>query len=229
MIYHHAPFHEAQSLSQNENTAKARASFYLSPDPLPPALPYLRTSTKSPAPRAWEERAVRQICGCGPVYDLPLSPCPVPSHSLSLVRLLEIDLQAYPCRSVLLIAHPIRRAGRSMAGVLGIPSAAFSASSGLAVLRPSLRSSDTRDGAMMSPAYQSAGGIDGRRRRSISGGLLFRYDSVLVRLRRSAPLFAYPIRETGRGLFVGPRSVVRLLVAVIDCIADGDGVPIDGS
>ena len=81
---------------------------------------------------------------------------------------------------------------------------------------------------MMSPAYQSAGGIDGRRRRSISGSLLFRYNPTLVRLRRSVLLFACPIRETGRGLFVGPRPVVRLLVAVIDCIADGDGVPIDG-
>lgn len=81
----------------------------------------------------------------------------------------------------------------------------------------------------MSPAYQSAGGIDSDgRRRSISGDRLFRYDPVLVRLRRSAPLFACPIRETGRGLFVGPHPVVRLLVAVIDCIADGDGVPIDG-
>lgn len=33
LIYHHAPFHEAQSLSQNENTAKARASFTFRPTP----------------------------------------------------------------------------------------------------------------------------------------------------------------------------------------------------
>ena len=33
LIYHHAPFHEAQSLSQNVNTAKARASFTFRPTP----------------------------------------------------------------------------------------------------------------------------------------------------------------------------------------------------
>lgn len=91
--------------------------------------------------------------------------------SSRLTRSRSFDCSKSTCRLIravppCLFAHPIRRAGRSMAGVLGIPSAAFSASPGLAVLRPSLRSSDTRDGAMMSPAYQSAGGIDdGRRRR----------------------------------------------------------------
>lgn len=48
--YHHAPFHKAQSLSQNENTAKARASFYLSPAPLSPALSNLRASISPPPP-----------------------------------------------------------------------------------------------------------------------------------------------------------------------------------
>lgn len=155
--------------------------------------------------------------------------------SSRLTRSRSFDCSKSTCRLIravppCLFAHPIRRAGRSMAGVLGIPSAAFSASPGLAVLRPSLRSSDTRDGAMMSPAYQSAGGIDdGRRRRFMRrGGLLFRYDPTIVRLRRSVLLFVCPIRETGRGLFVSSRPVVRLLVAVIDGVADGDGVPIDG-
>lgn len=36
-----------------------------------------------PRPRAWEERAVRPICGCGLSYDLPSSHRPVPSHSLA--------------------------------------------------------------------------------------------------------------------------------------------------
>ena len=35
LIYHHAPFHEAQSLSQNEDTAMARASFIFRPTPSP--------------------------------------------------------------------------------------------------------------------------------------------------------------------------------------------------
>lgn len=48
--YHHAPFHKAQSLSQNENTAMARASFSLSPDPLPPALLCLRALNNPPPP-----------------------------------------------------------------------------------------------------------------------------------------------------------------------------------
>ena len=82
----------------------------------------------------------------------------------------------------------------------------------------------------MSPAYQSAGGIDSDgRRRSISGGVFY-FDTIPFSFAHAVPscLFVCPIRETGRGLFVSPRPVVHLLVAVIDCIADGDGVPIDG-
>lgn len=60
------------------------------------------------------------------------------------------------------------------------------------------------------------------------GGLLFRYDPTIVRLRRSVLLFVCPIRETGRGLICQPLSRYLPLVAVIDCIADGDGVPVDG-
>ena len=50
LIYHYAPFNEAQSLSQNEDIAKARASFYLSPDPLLPALPHPSASYNPPPP-----------------------------------------------------------------------------------------------------------------------------------------------------------------------------------
>ena len=79
--------------------------------------------------------------------------------SSRLTRSRSFDCSKSTCRLIravppCLFAHPIRRAGRSMAGVLGIPSAAFSASPGLAVLRPSLRSSDTRDETMMSPACE---------------------------------------------------------------------------
>ena len=47
-----APFSEAHSSLPNtkRDTARARASFYLSPDPLLRALPYLRTSINPPPP-----------------------------------------------------------------------------------------------------------------------------------------------------------------------------------
>lgn len=50
LIYHHASFYEAQSLSQNEDTARARVPFYFSPDPLPLALLYLRALYNPPPP-----------------------------------------------------------------------------------------------------------------------------------------------------------------------------------
>lgn len=64
-----------------------------------------------------------------------------------------------------------------MADGVVIPSAAFSASPGLAVLRPSSRPFDTAGGAMRSSAYLSADGIDGERRRSISGGVFY-FDTI---------------------------------------------------
>lgn len=63
---------------------------------------------------------------------------------------------------------------------------------------------------MMSLAYQSAGGIDSDgRRRSISGGVFY-FDTILFPFAYAVPscLFAHTIRETGRGLFIGPRPVV---------------------
>lgn len=85
---------------------------------------------------------MRPICGCGLSYDLPSSHRPVPSHSLTLVRLLEIDLQAYPCRSALPLRSSdttggAKHGGRSrhpVSGVLGIPRAC-----GLASLSPLIR------------------------------------------------------------------------------------------
>ena len=50
LIYHYAPFNEAQSLSQNKDTSRAGASFYISPDPLLRALPHLRVLNSPPPP-----------------------------------------------------------------------------------------------------------------------------------------------------------------------------------
>ena len=50
LIYHHAPFNEAQSLSRNRNTARARISFCLSPDPLLRAFPRPQTLNSPPPP-----------------------------------------------------------------------------------------------------------------------------------------------------------------------------------
>lgn len=55
-----APFSEAHSSLPNteRNTAGAMVSFfYLSPDPLPPALPFLRASNNPPPPGRGEEQA----------------------------------------------------------------------------------------------------------------------------------------------------------------------------
>lgn len=96
-----------------------------------------------------------------------------------------------------------------MAGGVGIPSAAFSASPGLRSCVPLIRQFDTAGGTMM----PSSVSICERYRWQVTafhirGRFLFRYDPSFIRLRRSAPLFACPIRETGRGLFVVPRPVV---------------------
>lgn len=50
--YHNAPFSEAHSSSfdMRRNTARARVSFYISPDPLPPALPLPQSSNNPPPP-----------------------------------------------------------------------------------------------------------------------------------------------------------------------------------
>lgn len=50
LIYHYAPFNEAQSLSRNRDTARARISFCLSPDPLLRAFPHLRALNSPPPP-----------------------------------------------------------------------------------------------------------------------------------------------------------------------------------
>lgn len=119
-------------------------------------------------------------------------------------------LAGHLCRSVL----PLRSIGYGRRGVAGgiiISSAAFSVSPWLAALCPSFRLSDTASGSMMSPGVFIYGRYRWRRAAShVRGRLLFRYDPALVCLRRSAPLFACSIRETGRGLsfaFV-PLSVV---------------------
>ena len=91
-IYHHAPFNEAQSLSQNEDTARARGPFYFSPDPLPLVPPHLRTLNNPPPPGRGRKQAVIDLPGVLS-YDLPSSHRPVPSHSLTLVRLLGINLR----------------------------------------------------------------------------------------------------------------------------------------
>lgn len=60
-------------------------------------------------------------------------------------------------------------------------------------------SSDTGDGAMMFSSCQSADGINGGLSRSISGGLLFRYDSALVRPSRSVKLIRSSDTRNGTG------------------------------
>ena len=87
----------------------------------------------------------------------------------------------------------------------------FSASPGLAVLRPSLRSSDTRDGAMRSSAYLSADGIDGERRRSISGGVFY-FDTIPFSFAYAVPprssLARYEKRDGAYLSALVPLSVV---------------------
>lgn len=89
---------------------------------------HLRALNNPPPPgRGGEARTVRPVCGCGFVYDLPLSPYPVPSHSLSLVRLLEIGLRVIRAVPSSFSLNRIREAGRGgrrrhpVGGVLGIP------------------------------------------------------------------------------------------------------------
>ena len=130
------------------------------------------------------------------------------THS-SFVRLLGIDLRVI--RAVSSSSSFIRygaawrpRGHHPAGGVPDIPN-------GLRPCVPLPGSSDTGDGEMMFSSCQSTDGIDGGwRRRSISGGLLFRYDPALVRLRHSVLLFAHPIRKTGRGIVVVPRPVVSV-------------------
>lgn len=80
-IYHHAPFNEAQLLSQNRDIAGARVSFYLSPDPLLRALPHLRPLNSPPPPgrgmsgREQNSRAGGMIITGGEGRAVPLSHC----------------------------------------------------------------------------------------------------------------------------------------------------------
>ena len=136
---------------------------------------------------------MKPICVCGPVYDLPLSPCSVPSHSLSLVRLLEIDLRVI--RSVPLIAQSYTTSGAWRAASLSRRRRSRHPP-GFAVLRPAPRSFDTGDGAMMPPAYQSSGDIDGGGRCPMSG--VFYSDAVLFPLVRAVPSCSSLVRYEKR-------------------------------
>ena len=206
LIYHHAPFNEAQSLSQNRDTARqGGGSFYISPDPLLPALLHLRALYSPPPPGRREERAMISICRGVLAYGLPSSHRPVPSHSLIVRSTIRNRFAGHPRRFVKLIVCPIRGGGAVSAS--SSRRRRFRYSPRLAVLRSSPRPFDTGDGAMMFSSCQATDSIDGGwRRRSISGGLLFRYDPVLVRLRRSVLLVVCPIRGTGRGLVCCPSS-----------------------
>ena len=207
LIYHHAPFHEAQSLSQNVNTAKARASFTFRPTPSR-RLFLISKSHIVPRPRA------EGGSGRGDKFAVACSHMAC-RHRIAPSRL--IRYRSFDCsKSTCGLSVPFRQAHRlsdtrgEAAPASSSHPAAFSASPGFAVLRLSPRPFDTAGGAMRSSAYLSADGIDGGRRRRFMrrGCLLFRYGSALVRLRRSVLLFVCPIRETGRGLFISPRFVI---------------------
>ena len=64
----------------NENAMTLYLLFPFRPTPLPPALPYLRASNKSPPSGSWDERAAAMIVwrasppACLPVVDLPVTP-----------------------------------------------------------------------------------------------------------------------------------------------------------
>ena len=194
LVYHHAPFHEAQSLSQNRDTARTRVSFYLSPDPLLRAFPHLRALNSPPPPGRREGRAMISICRGVFAYGLPLSHRPVPSHSFIARSTARNRLAGYPRR----FCQAHRLSDTEWRGGLGA-SSRRRRFPGLRFCVLLFAQSGAGDGTMMPLAYQSADAIDGGRRRSISGGLFFRYDSVLVRLRRSVLLFAQSGAGDGTG------------------------------
>lgn len=116
-----------------------------------------------------------------------------------------------------------------MAGGGGISLAAFPMFPRLAALRSSPRPFDTGNGAMMFSSYQSAGGIDQWRAEAfhIRGSFI----SIWF-CSRSPTSFRSALRlsDTRNGTGACLLSLVPLssLVAVVDGVVDGDGVPIDG-
>lgn len=111
LIYHHAPFHEAQSLSQNVNTAKARASFTFRPTPSR-RLFFISKSHIVPRPRA--EGGAGEETNLRLRARIWLVVIASPRHvSFVIARSTARNrLAGYPCRSVKLIAYPIREARR---------------------------------------------------------------------------------------------------------------------
>ena len=148
------------------------------------------------------------ICRGVLAYGLPSSHRPVSSHSLIVRSTIRNRLAGHPYRSVKLIVYPIR-----VGGAVSTASSRrrrFRYSSRLAALRSSPRQFDTGDVAMMFSSCQSADGIDGGRRRSISEGrLLFRYDPVPVRpFRPASSLVRYEKRDGGLLFVLVPFFVV---------------------
>ena len=225
LIYHYAPFNEAQSLSQNRDTARAMASFYLSPDPLPLALPYLRALYNPPPPGggmsergdrfAWRARiwlaviaSVRPVSLTHRSFDYSKSAC----GSSALFR------QAHR------LSDTERRGG--LDGI--IPQSAFPIFQRLAALRPLsplIRYGRRDDDILVVSIY-------GRYRwRAEAFHIRVSFISIRSRSRSPTPfrpassLIRYEKRDEGL-----LSSLVPLfsLVAVVDGIADGDSVPVDG-
>lgn len=200
------PFHEAQSLSQNRDTARTRGFLLHFARPLPPAPHHPQALNNPPPPRRGRSR--RQ------------SICRVCSHTICrhridqsrLTRSRSFDYSKSACGSSALFRQAHRLSDTGRRGGLGgiIPQAVFSAFPRRAVLRLSSRPFDTGDGAMMPPAYQSAVGIDGGRAAAhVRGSFVF--DAALFSFAYAVPscLFVRPIRETERGLVCRPSSRCR--------------------
>lgn len=204
------------------------ASFYFSPDPLLRALPHLRVLNSPPPPGRREERAMISICRGVLAYGLPLSHRPVPSHSLIARSTARNRLAGHPRRFVKLIVYPIRsgeavsasssrrRCSRCFPGLRAC---------GLAFIFSPIRYERRGDDVLVVSIY-------GRYRWRAGAFHIrsFYFDTVLFSFAYAVPSCSLLVRYEKRdgGLFVVPRPVICPLVAVVDGVADGDGVPIDG-
>lgn len=138
-------------------------------------------------------------------YNLPSSHRPVPSHSLIVRSTIRNRLAGHPCRFALSHRSSDTGDGGGLGGI--IPQAAFPIFPRLAPLRsspPPIRYGRRGDDV---PGVSICGRYRWRMAAAhVGGGLLFRYDPVPIRLRRSVLLVVCPIRGTGRGLVCRPSS-----------------------
>lgn len=133
----------------------------------------------------------------------------VPSHSLIVRSTIRNRLAGHPRRSVKLIVYPIRGGGAVSAASSRRRRFRYSHTAcGLAFLSPPIRYGRRGDDV---PGVSICGRYRWRRAAAfhIGGGLLFRYDPVLVRLRRSVLLIRSYDTRNGTGLICRPSSRCR--------------------